>query len=182
MSRFNRTRVKTQRARSLRRDGTEVERKLWQRLRNGQIRDANFRRQHPAGPYILDFFCPRLGLAIELDGGQHAESADRDRVRDEWLRQHGVTVLRFWNSDIVQNIEGVLEVIAAKITESSLSDAAPIQRWQGRPRVDPHPALTRRPPPFRATFGTDVAVRFHDVAVRFHDVAVRFPLPPLNLA
>ncbi len=73
----------------------------------------------------------------------------RDRERDDWLKQRGVTVLRFWNSDVTENLNGVLEVIAAKIGELS---SAPVQyrpRWHS-PRVsDPHPALTRRPPPFR---------------------------------
>jgi very-short-patch-repair endonuclease len=149
MSRFNRTRVKTERARRLRRDGTDTETKLWHRLRNGQICDAQFRRLHPVGRYILDFYCPALCLAIELDGGQHAETGTRDRMRDEGLRQQGVSVLRFWNSDVVENMTGVLEVIAAKVHELSLRGMTPIQRWQSRPLVDPHPALTRRPPPFR---------------------------------
>ncbi len=67
-SHFNRTAIKTARARTLRRDGTDVERRLWQKLRNAQIDGASFRRQHPAGRYILDFYCPALQLAIELDG------------------------------------------------------------------------------------------------------------------
>src|SRR5262249_22713459 len=114
MSRFNRTRGKTKLARRFRRDGTDVERRLWQRLRSGQICAARFRRQHPAGRYVLDFYCPALGLAIELDGGQHAWTRVRDRGRDEWMKRQGVTVLRFWNSDIIENLNGVLEVIAAK--------------------------------------------------------------------
>ncbi|HEY7245855.1 MAG TPA: DUF559 domain-containing protein [Xanthobacteraceae bacterium] len=149
MSRFNRTRVKTERARRLRRDGTDVERKLWYRLRNGQLCGAQFRRQHPAGTYVLDFYCPALCLAVELDGGQHAQEGKRDRVRDEWLRQQGVEVLRFWNSDVIDNINGVLEVIAARVGELSLHDVEPVQRWRSGLAVDPHPALTRRPPPFR---------------------------------
>jgi very-short-patch-repair endonuclease len=148
MSRFNRTRVKTERVRQLRRDGTDVETKLWHRLRNGQISDAQFRRQHPAGRYILDFYCPVLCLAIELDGGQHAQTGTRDRMRDEWLRRQGVTVLRFWNSDVVENMDGVLEIIAAKVHELSLRGMTPIPRWRSPPAVDPHPALMRRPPPF----------------------------------
>ena len=75
--RFNRTAIKTARARRLRRDWTDVERRLWQKLRNAQIDGASFRRQHPAGRYILDFYCSALQLAIELDGGQHAQAASR---------------------------------------------------------------------------------------------------------
>jgi very-short-patch-repair endonuclease len=117
MSRFNRTREKTEIARKLRRNETDVERRLWHRLRNGQIGDAHFRRQHPAGRYILDFYCPALGLAVELDGGQHAETRMRDHERDDRLKRNGVMVLRFWNSDVTENLNGVLEVVAASIDE-----------------------------------------------------------------
>jgi very-short-patch-repair endonuclease len=129
-SRFDRTRIKTARARRLRRDETEVERRLWRKLRGAQIEGASFRRQHPAGNYILDFYCPALCLAIELDGGQHAESASKDRQRDEWLVQRGVTVLRFWNSDVTGNFSGVLEVIAAKVSELKSEKLIPTRRWR----------------------------------------------------
>jgi very-short-patch-repair endonuclease len=129
-SRFNRTTIKTARARRLRRGATDVETRLWHKLRNAQIDGANFRRQHPAGNYILDFYCPALRLAIELDGGQHAEAASRDRQRDEWLGQRGVTVLRFWNSDLAENLSGVLEVIAAKVSELKAAELTPTRRWR----------------------------------------------------
>ncbi len=129
-SRFNRTVVKTARARRLRRDATEVEKHLWHKLRNAQINGASFRRQHPAGNYILDFYCPALQLAIELDGGQHTETASQDRQRDEWLAQRGVTVLRFWNSDVTGNLSGVLEVIAAKVSELQVRKVTPTRRWR----------------------------------------------------
>jgi very-short-patch-repair endonuclease len=129
-SRFNRTALKTERARRLRRDATDVERRLWQKLRGAQIDGASFRRQHPAGNYILDFYCAALRLAIELDGGQHATAAGRDRMRDEWLSQRGVTVLRFWNSDITQNLSGVLEVIAVKVSELKAQGANSTSRWR----------------------------------------------------
>ncbi|MBX9843328.1 MAG: DUF559 domain-containing protein [Xanthobacteraceae bacterium] len=133
-NRFNRTPGKTEFARRLRRDGTDVERRLWQRLRNGQLDDARFRRQHPAGRYVLDFYCPALALAVELDGGQHAEAGTRDGERDKWLRQRGVTVLRFWNSDVTENLDGVLEVIAAKISELSVAAARSRSRWRAGAR------------------------------------------------
>src|SRR6267378_1379077 len=138
VSRFNRTRPKTERARGLRRDSTNVEMRLWQKLRNKQL-GADFRRQHPAGSFVLDFYCPALRLAIELDGGQHAEGTqqDKDRLRDRWLSERGVTMLRFWNSDVTENITGVLEVIAARVSELQASKATPTRR----PR--------RRPPPLR---------------------------------
>jgi very-short-patch-repair endonuclease len=112
-----------------------VERRLWQELRSAQIHGASFRRQHPAGNYVLDFYCSTLRLAIELDGGQHAVDEMRDRPRNEWLSQHGVTLLRFWNSDIVENLSGVLEVIAARISELKAEAAASGGRWTPTPTL-----------------------------------------------
>jgi very-short-patch-repair endonuclease len=105
-SHFNRTTFKTAIARRLRRASTNVEMRLWQKLRNRQL-GMDFRRQHPAGPFVLDFYSPSLRLAIELDGGQHAEARkeDTDRERDQWLADHGVTVMRFWNSDAARLLE-----------------------------------------------------------------------------
>jgi very-short-patch-repair endonuclease len=92
-----------------------VEKRLWSRLRDSQLNGLSFRRQHPAGPYILDFYCPRLRLAVELDGSQHADRLRQahDEKRTAWLRGCGVTELRFWNNDVTQNLTGVLEKIAA---------------------------------------------------------------------
>ena len=108
-----------------------MERRLWYRLRSGQIDGHQFRRQHPAGPYVLDFYCPKLRLAIELDGGQHniATEIDRDRRRDAWLTAHGVIVLRFWNSDVIENMTGVLETIAVAATEISERGTTFGRRW-----------------------------------------------------
>ena len=101
-------------ARKLRRDATAVENKLWQRLRSRQIEGAKFRRQFPIGAYIADFACIELRLIIELDGGQHAESsADGERTR--WIEANGYTVIRFWNNDMIENLEGVLETIRREI-------------------------------------------------------------------
>src|SRR5512139_3387495 len=110
-SRFDRTLIKIARARGLRRNATDVERRLWHGLRNAQIDGASFRRQHPVGRYVLDSYCPALQFAVELDGGQHAQAPNADLERDEWLRRRSVTVLRFWNSDLTSNLSGVLEVI-----------------------------------------------------------------------
>ena|SRR5438045_3244572 len=131
--RFNRSAIKTSRARDLRRDSTDVEMKLWQKLRNRQL-GVDFRRQHPAGSFILDFYAPSLGLAVELDGGQHADAAQikSDDARTRWLAQHGVTVLRFWNSDVLGNLSGVLEVIAAKAAELKDTGVAPVRRWNAK--------------------------------------------------
>jgi very-short-patch-repair endonuclease len=129
VSRFNRTREKTERARRLRRDSTNVEMRLWQRLRNLQL-GVDFRRQHPAGNFYLDFYAPALRLAVERDGGQHAEQTDADQRRTRWLEQRGVTVLCFWNSDVSQNLTGVLEVIAAKIAALQDAGVTPTRRWR----------------------------------------------------
>jgi len=131
VSRFDRTTAKTSRARRLRRACSDVEMRLWQKLRNKQL-GFDFRRQHPAGLFVLDFYCPALGLAIELDGGQHSrpEIASRDRERTRWLTEHNVVVLRFWNSDVTQNLSGVLETIAAKTSELQSSKTTPTRRWR----------------------------------------------------
>jgi len=124
-SRFARTQAKTNSARSLRSNMTEAEQRLWARLRRGQIADTWFRRQHPMGSYVLDFYCPALRLAIELDGGQHGMDAGlrSDKRRDAWLAKRGVTVLRFWNNEITGNIEGVLTRILESMT--ALRDRTP---------------------------------------------------------
>ena len=97
-------------ARKLRRSATDVEAALWQRLRARQIEGAKFVRQLPIGDYVADFACRTARLVIELDGGQHAESA-ADVKRTRIIEAHGFTVLRFWNNDVLENMEGVLEEI-----------------------------------------------------------------------
>jgi very-short-patch-repair endonuclease len=103
----------TTRARRLRRNLTDTERKLWRVLRRDQLLGLNFRRQHPIGPYVLDLYCAVLRLAIELDGGQHNYRTKQiiDGRRTRWLMESGITVLRFWNSDVLQNPDGVLSEV-----------------------------------------------------------------------
>src|SRR5579872_6837754 len=103
--------LKTVRARRLRRLATDAETRLWHRLRSRQLKGHKFVRQEPIGSYTVDFVCRETRLVIEVDGGQHADSA-HDAVRDGWLADHNYRVLRFWNNDIFGNIEGVLETIA----------------------------------------------------------------------
>ena len=100
-------------ARELRKNQTDAEALLWQLLRNRQIENAKFRRQHPIEPYILDFYCHDKKLAIELDGGQHNtdEGKEKDQKRTQFLASQGIRVLRFWNNDVLQSTEAVLEVI-----------------------------------------------------------------------
>ncbi len=96
-------------ARRLRVAMTDAERKLWSALRDRQIDGLKFRRQHPIGPYVLDFLCEERRLAVELDGGQH--TAEKDAARTAWLADHGVRVIRFWNNDVLTNLPGVVEMI-----------------------------------------------------------------------
>ena len=102
-------------ARQLRREMTPAEKKLWRRLRDPQIFDVTFRRQHPIEPYIVDFCCPALRLVIEVDGDSHAESVERDTARTEKLEALGFRVVRFTNSDVHENIEGVLDAIRKEV-------------------------------------------------------------------
>ncbi|MEK7617841.1 MAG: DUF559 domain-containing protein [Patescibacteria group bacterium] len=101
---------KTQIARKLRNNPTDAEKKLWYFLRSYRKLGIKFRRQQLIGPYFPDFVCLEKKLAIELDGSQHL-NLKSDELRDSWLRQEGFTVLRFWDNEVLQNIEGVMEKI-----------------------------------------------------------------------
>jgi very-short-patch-repair endonuclease len=98
-------------AQNLRKRSTDTERLLWKYLRAKQIAGFKFRRQHPIGAYVVDFVCLERHLIIEVDGGQHAEEKEKDCKRDKWLQDEGYVVLRFWNSEVLKNIEAVLAVI-----------------------------------------------------------------------
>ena len=98
-------------ARQLRKNQTEAESILWNRLRSRQIAGTKFRRQQPIENYIVDFVSLKKRIIIELDGGQHAEGRKRDNARDKILEGNGFKVLRFWNNEVFENLEGVLEVI-----------------------------------------------------------------------
>lgn len=97
-------------AKKLRTTITDAERALWQQLRAHRLSGAKFRRQQPLGPYIVDFFCAEKKLVIELDGGQHLNS-ESDKQRDAWLRSQGYSVMRFWNDEVLNQTEAVLESI-----------------------------------------------------------------------
>ena len=103
------------RAKTLRKNATDTERQLWRYLRNRQS-GIKFRQQQPPGHYIVDFVCFEKRLIIEIEGGQHQEQAEYDEVRTDWLRQQGYEVLRFWNNQVLNEIEAVLEAINVALT------------------------------------------------------------------
>ncbi|HWK01711.1 MAG TPA: DUF559 domain-containing protein [Xanthobacteraceae bacterium] len=107
-------RKKTLTRRKLRRNSTDAEMKLWLALRARRLGGFKFIRQGKIGRYVVDFVCREKHIAIEVDGGQHGES-ERDRVRDLVLASKGYRVLRFWNSDVLKNIDGVLQVLYAEL-------------------------------------------------------------------
>ena len=107
------------RARQLRRDTTDAEARLWGRLRSRQLDRAKFVRQHPIDRYVVDFCCRGARLVVELDGGQHADNA-ADEVRTRVIEANGYTIIRFWNHDVLGNIDGVLTEI-----QSALRNARP---------------------------------------------------------
>ena len=116
----------TLKARQLRRNQTDAEQRLWQRLRGKQL-GAAFRRQYPVGPYITDFACTERSIVIELDGGQHAEAVGYDARRDAYLRGRGFSVLRFWNNAVMGDLEAVLQVIWAEIEGARGEQRSPSQ-------------------------------------------------------
>jgi very-short-patch-repair endonuclease len=101
--------------RRLRRDQTDAERALWFRLRDRRLGGWKFRRQFPIDRFVIDFFCADAHLIVELDGGQHAMKSDADANRTRILEAMGYLVLRFWNNDVMRNIDGVLEDVLAAV-------------------------------------------------------------------
>jgi very-short-patch-repair endonuclease len=110
-------RVPNRMARNLRRHTTNAERLLWYFLRARRFAGCKFRRQHPIGPFIVDFACVERSLVVEADGGQHAGSA-ADARRTRWLETEGWRVVRFWNDDIVRRTQDVLEAIRKAVEQS----------------------------------------------------------------
>jgi very-short-patch-repair endonuclease len=97
----------------MRRDPTNAEKLFWWEVKDRRLDGHKFRRQHPIGPYIADFACIQCKLVVEIDGGQHAEAMTYDKQRDAYLQSQGFRVLRFWNADILTNMEGVIDAILA---------------------------------------------------------------------
>ena len=104
------------RARELRHEMTPAERKLWQRIRDGQLDGAHIRKQHAVGPFIVDFFCAKSKLVIEIDGDTHAERVEYDQERTRWLNeQKHYRVIRFANDDVLHNLDAVVEKIRQEL-------------------------------------------------------------------
>lgn len=110
---YQHSKIQKQNAINLRNNSTEPEKLLWQHLKNSQLNGLKFRRQQPIGSYIVDFLCCSQKTIIELDGGQHNNysNIEYDKKRDEYLKNQGYRVIRIWNNDILNNIEGVLEYL-----------------------------------------------------------------------
>lgn len=111
----------TARARTLRREQTPIEAKLWRELRDSRLNSRKFRRQYVLGPYIADFYCAECRLVVELDGESHGYQEEYDRVRTAWMNDHGHRVIRFSNQEVGANLAGVLATIFAVCAESSRS-------------------------------------------------------------
>jgi very-short-patch-repair endonuclease len=117
--------VTRQLAKALRQRMTDAERLLWRHLRNREIGGWKFRRQYPVGPYIVDFICPEKNLVIEVDGGQHAENEELDLQRSAYLNKMGYRVFRFWNNEVLQETEAVLETIFAILADPAKNSPSP---------------------------------------------------------
>jgi very-short-patch-repair endonuclease len=110
-------------ARRLRQNATDAEQLLWQHLRSRQLNGLKFRRQATVGPYIADFLCVEARIVVEADGGQHSEV--KDSARTQFLQSRGFRVLRFWNHDILENVDGVLTIIAAAARQEEMKIPSP---------------------------------------------------------
>jgi very-short-patch-repair endonuclease len=116
-------RMNVDRARGLRLGMTEAEQTLWYRVRNRQLDGCKFRRQHSIDRFVVDFVCAERMLVVELDGGQHLEQQEYDEARTRYLQTKGYRVLRFWNNDVLTNIESVLEAVMGALASPALTPA-----------------------------------------------------------
>ncbi len=138
-------------ARRLRANVTPTELLLWKRLRTFETEGSHFRRQVPIGPYVVDFACMAARLVIELDGSQHNTDAHKvkDQQRTRWLESEGYRVIRIWNNDLSQNMDGVLETVYAALYGSRDAEPSALKHRRHR-RRHPTPArFARRPSPSR---------------------------------
>ncbi len=112
-------------ARALRQQMTDAERRLWRHLRNRRFGGWKFKRQYPVGHFIVDFICLEKNVVIEVDGGQHAESEKQDSERSAYLHKMGYRVFRFWNNQVLQETESVLETIFGIMSEGKPNSPSP---------------------------------------------------------
>jgi very-short-patch-repair endonuclease len=117
--------VLTTRARALRRDATETEKRLWHHLRHRQVGGCKFRRQQPLGRFIVDFVCLEKRLVVELDGGQHAAQRSADEARDAWLASQGFRILRFWDNQVFEEPQAILREIWEALGCSEVKEGPP---------------------------------------------------------
>jgi very-short-patch-repair endonuclease len=106
---------------------TEAERRVWQILRLHQLKGYKFRRQVPIGRYIVDFVCHKARLIVEIDGGQHDRSSPREAERSGFLKNEGYRILRFWNDEVLANLDGVHETIADELRRITPTHTLPHQ-------------------------------------------------------
>jgi len=129
----------TARSRALRANMTDAERRLWSHLRARQVADTRFNSQFPMGPFTCDFVARTPKLVIEVDGGQHAEQEREDASRTAYLERRGYRVIRFWNNDVLGNLEGVVQAIEQVLAD--IPSPNPSRKREGSRTAD-----TRKPP------------------------------------
>jgi len=109
------------RRQELRKNQTGAEKTLWSKIRNRQINNLKFYRQYGVGPYIIDFFCPQIRFAIELDGERHKDAAIYDKERELFLKDKDIKTIRFWNNEVIEDVEKVLKRILIGIENKPLN-------------------------------------------------------------
>jgi very-short-patch-repair endonuclease len=121
------------RSRELRKKATDAEKKLWQALRRKTINGLRFRRQFPLGPFFPDFLCLPARLVVEVDGDTHASDEQRayDKERTRWMVSQNFRVLRFWNIEVYENVDGVVEQIERAVREATTPPPAPSRKGRG---------------------------------------------------
>ncbi|MGF9756964.1 DUF559 domain-containing protein [Microvirga sp. 0TCS3.31] len=134
--------IGTSRSRALRQGSTDAEKALWRALKRIPVYGTHFRRQVPIGPYVADFACLKARLLVELDGSHHSHDdiATKDEIRTRWLENEGYRVVRFWNTELSENMNGVLDTIYAALYGSPQSEAAALPT---PPRPDGRPSPSR---------------------------------------
>jgi adenine-specific DNA-methyltransferase len=110
-------------ARRLRREATDAEQRIWLSVRDRRLGGFKFRRQATVGPFVVDFLCAERGLIVEIDGGQHDQAVDASRTA--FMEARGYRVVRYWNNDVMQNLEGVLETLLAIVSASPAARPSP---------------------------------------------------------